>query len=488
MLRPRSTEPWLYSRMAVFDTTSGCFALGSAAKHFGKVLRPPSKSPCWYKKDKKASHTVWECGNFLHVVSYTLVATCGFLFRSWIRANCKYTSFASLWLAARFTTTSADSSVPNVHSKFMNATHALKRSCASEKPTCLMARSATCRAFSKSLVFKWKAMYRIHTIELSPSVSNNRSKSSTLRGSLAALPSAISASRCRSASACCAFAAFFWRFEGLLAPPSVSTPSSSCTSSSESLGMLARKSANTKAASPRPAPAPEAAATAAFSHGASSSESATAAASAAFATRGRFSPRPAGGAAGVAAGASVLAAGAAPSPSFSSSSAASSSSSSSSASPSNSDGLRPNHSFGPSIFSTFARRTWSPFLNESSVTEAVSDTSEMCAKPSSCELSTRMKTPYFSTALTRPLTTSPTESCSMVRPWFAPPARKDNSTRFPSSSTSATVASRIKLPGGCNLATLSLATTRSLKAFNRIRATRDRLRATNTPLSLAFTT
>mmetsp|Transcript_72005 Transcript_72005/g.182017 ORF Transcript_72005/g.182017 Transcript_72005/m.182017 type:complete len:201 (+) Transcript_72005:808-1410(+) len=159
----------------------------------------------------------------------------------------------------------------------MYATQALNRSCASEKPTCLTARSATWRAFSRSLIFKWNAMYRIHTIEVSPSVNRRRSKSSTLRGSLANRPSATSTSRFLTSSAAVALAAFFCRFDNLLLPAlSSSSSSSSWPSSSSELSTLALKSAKTKEASPSAlACFPVSPATAAARcHGASSSESA----------------------------------------------------------------------------------------------------------------------------------------------------------------------------------------------------------------------
>merc|ERR1740129_1076609 len=100
------------------------------------------------RQDNWASQTFLECANLLQQLSYTPAASCGFWFRSWIRAACKYTCFASLWLAARPNTASAACSVPKVHSRFMYATHTLKRSLASAKPTCFTARSATCRARS----------------------------------------------------------------------------------------------------------------------------------------------------------------------------------------------------------------------------------------------------------------------------------------------------------------------------------------------------
>mmetsp|Transcript_8857 Transcript_8857/g.26187 ORF Transcript_8857/g.26187 Transcript_8857/m.26187 type:complete len:240 (-) Transcript_8857:4608-5327(-) len=128
----------------------------------------------------------------------------------------------------------------------MKATQTLKRSLASAKPTCLTARSATCRARSRSLIFRWNAMYLIQTMEVSPWVRSMRSKSSTLFGSVALRPSAFSASRSCSSLLAAAFWAFFWRLEGRLLPSSSSSSSSFSSPSSESLSAATLKSANSK--------------------------------------------------------------------------------------------------------------------------------------------------------------------------------------------------------------------------------------------------
>mmetsp|Transcript_40360 Transcript_40360/g.115966 ORF Transcript_40360/g.115966 Transcript_40360/m.115966 type:complete len:353 (+) Transcript_40360:884-1942(+) len=326
-------------------------------------------------------------------------------------------------------------------------------------------------------------MYRIQTMEVSPSVRSNRSKSSTLRGSFAQRPSACSASRRLTSSASAALAFFFCRLDNLAAAASSSEPSSSCSpSSSEELAVEALKSAKTKAASPPPAPE----AAAARSHGAaSSSESAAcAAATSTFFLFALSSTTFTSLTSADAASFAFFSGGGAGSSSSSSSSSASSSSSKSAGS--KRDCLRANSTLPFSILMIFARAMRSPTEKESTVTDAVSETLLLCTRPDNADLSRATNTPKVSMRFTRPLTTSPTDSCSIVIKLPLP--CMPNSILPDTSSTLLTNASRMSSPGGCSLEAISPDMPPALKACKRSLPTNFRLSATNTPLSFALTT
>mmetsp|Transcript_64838 Transcript_64838/g.141275 ORF Transcript_64838/g.141275 Transcript_64838/m.141275 type:complete len:225 (-) Transcript_64838:3245-3919(-) len=223
-------------------------------------------------------------------------------------------------------------------------------------------------------------------IDVSPSVSRRRSKSSTLPGSLAHCPSAFSASRRRISSASACFIAFFCRLLGRFRASS-SSSSSSSFSSSESLSPPAWNSANSKAVLAfgwLPAPA--------RLQGTSSSESRFAAPTSAPASASGFAlsarsflflldfAAPSSASSSSSAAFSSFSASFSASASASASSSASSSSSSSSSSSasisssSKSDALMPKDSLLPSTLVTLARFITSPGLKESTDTEAESET------------------------------------------------------------------------------------------------------------------
>mmetsp|Transcript_80324 Transcript_80324/g.236292 ORF Transcript_80324/g.236292 Transcript_80324/m.236292 type:complete len:360 (+) Transcript_80324:722-1801(+) len=352
----------------------------------------------------------------------------------------------------------------------MKATHVLKRSLASEKPTCFTARSATWRARSKSLIFRWKAMYRIQMMEVSPWLNSRRSKSSTLPGSLAQVASACSFSRCCTSLASAFRFAIFWRLLSFFLPPS-SASSSSVSSASEPLAPPTLKSAHWKPSVP---PRLDREAAAARSHGAASSFSSGASTSTIFrflplACLASSSPCSSFSAAGV----SALSA--------SSSSSSESSSFSSSSSPSKSEDLMPSQTLPFSTLVTLARGIRMPVLKESRETEGVSETWEAWMRPSTRELSMRAKMPYFWTLFTAQPTMSPTLSCSTVRrPVAASPDLSESSTR-PDSEMSTTVALWMRSPGRYMASTDSLLIAWSDNLDGVIRAERFRLKETKTP-------
>mmetsp|Transcript_145908 Transcript_145908/g.257730 ORF Transcript_145908/g.257730 Transcript_145908/m.257730 type:complete len:271 (+) Transcript_145908:793-1605(+) len=258
-------------------------------------------------------------------------------------------------------------------------------------------------------------------MEVSPSVSNNRSKSSTLRGSVAQRPSALSASSCCTSLASASFMAFFCRLDGLFVSGSPSSLSASASSSDSTC--LALNSANWKT-SAAPAASDFASWLLVRSHGTSSSESTTSA----------FLAFLAGGASGSSSSAAASpaepgsAASSALSASRASSSSSKSSSSSSNSPASKSEALMPSHTFPFSIFTTLARGMRDPGWYDSNDTDAESEISVLCTRASTAELSSRTKRPYFSTALTRPLRMSPTDICSTVSLGPLSALRRESST------------------------------------------------------------